>query len=199
MMHLYKAVVAALLAAAPTIRAEVNFEQYNVTKVPITPNPRIFQENWSVTVAGTATGLGTNGPYTRFFGYTAGYIETVCINGGNESPPGQNKDPITLTGSVEGTTVSDKQGSYQYDLVMSEDCSCGKEGQSFDYSYKSKGVTTPYNLDCSNGPYSGDPWYVPDDGGICCGAVRAGDNVNCGGEYYIMQQTCFSHYCQLIH
>lgn len=78
------------------------------------------------------TGLGSNGPNTKFYGYTAGYVETGCINGGNETPPGQNKEPVTLSGSVQGTTDSDSNGSYAYSLFMSEECSCGKEGATFE-------------------------------------------------------------------
>eukprot|EP00985_Skeletonema_marinoi_P000008 scaffold8_cov142-Skeletonema_marinoi.AAC.1 len=174
-MHLYKSAIV-LLAAAPAITAEVNFEQYDADIS--TNNPQISQDSWTVTIDGKVTGLGSDGPNTKFYGYTAGFIDTVCINGGSETPPGQNRDSITLSGSVVGTTDSDSNGAYAYDLVMSENCSCGKEGATFEAVVgkgKDKALT---EFQCDNGPFVDD---LDGDGGVCCGAVREGDEVDCGG------------------
>lgn len=177
-MHLYTAIIALLAAAAPSvIKAEVNFEQYDATKA--TDNPSIEQDTWTVTIGGKVTGLGQNGPNTKFYGYTAGFVETVCINGGSETPPGQNKDAVTLSGSVVGTTDADSQGSYIYELVMSEDCSCGKDASDTFYAVVGKGKDkTEGTYNCSEGgPIEG----LDGDGGICCGGVREGDEIDCGG------------------
>jgi len=187
-MHLYKSAIV-LLAAAPAITAEVNFEQYDADIS--TNNPQISQDSWTVTIDGKVTGLGSDGPNTKFYGYTAGFIDTVCINGGSETPPGQNRDSITLSGSVVGTTDSDSNGAYAYDLVMSENCSCGKEGATFEAVVgkgKDKALT---EFQCDNGPFVDD---LDGDGGVCCGAVREGDEVDCGGEYLLCCRMLFTCY-----
>ncbi len=185
-MHLFKA-AAVFLAAAPTVHAEVNFSQY---VEDLTDNPKLSQPNgWTVTIDGTVTGLGSDGPNTKFYGYAAGYLETVCINGGSETPPGQNREPVTLSGSVQGTTDSDSNGAYAYDLSMSEECSCGKEGATFEAVVgkgKDKALTT---FTCGDNLNNDD---LEGDGGVCCDGVRDGDEIDCGGEYYyFMQQNTF--------
>lgn len=189
-MHLYKAVIAVvLLSAAPAIKAEVNFEQYDALTTPPKSNPNITQAKWNVTVAGRVTGLGKS-KNLLFNGFTVGYIETQCINGGSKQPPGKNKETIELSGSVTGSTSADSNGSYNYILEMKEDCSCGigEEGKTF--PYKNKGVTT--TLNCIGGPFD----YLTGDKGVCCDVKRAGDEIDCGGEYYVLcyaaAAECFS-------
>ena len=141
-----------------------------------------------MTIDGAVTGLGSYGPNTKFHGYVKGYLETVCINGGSETPPGQNKNPLTLTGSVQGTADADRNGAYAYDLSMSENCSCGKEiGTAFEAEVgkgKDKMLDTFF---CGIDPQVD----LKGDGGVCCDEKRDEDVIDCGGEYFHAAE-CFS-------
>ncbi|KAL7495649.1 hypothetical protein ACHAWT_003969 [Skeletonema menzelii] len=61
---------------------------------------------------------------------------------------------------------------------MSEECSCGKEGATFEAVVgrgKDKSLATFTCGDNLNNE------YLEGDGGLCCNGVREGDDVNCGG------------------
>lgn len=138
-------------------------------------NPTLIDEGFNLVIDATMGGLGNiESGRLIFSSYSEGFIDDVCINNGNEEPPGQNKDTGASGDLLVVLDQADaSNGNYDFSITNEDACDCGVETGSFEKKVQGQWITKT----CSGFGLWDDSALT----GGCC-LANAGE---CSGETHI--------------